>query len=381
MSALATISTRDVSPREKFDFWQESLWQLCGKLRANTQADGSFGAKLEYAIIGDVRIAKVTASRHRIVRTPSNIGRSTNDFLKVVLQVKGSSSFEQGGRRVVLSPLEWSIYEATMPYCVSVPEDTETLVAIVPRENIATKRIHLEDILLRKFSGREGMGKLALQFMVSAFDEIPVISPEAEWEIASAISNLIRFTTLNACEIQSEISLPQVWRDRIKSYIVTHLRDPELSIDKIAAALNCTKRYIHKVFQCEGTSVSESILRMRLSRCRDDLRNPARSLNSITEIAYSWGFNNPAHFSKAFRDEFHVAPSFFRREAQGGSAPPETAELKKQGVAAQLLRLREERILQRGFPHRPFGFKWSRGSTAHLDFLELGLKSPSPLFP
>jgi AraC-like DNA-binding protein len=346
VSALGMFSTSDVSPREKFAFWQDSLWQLCGKLRAETQADGSFGAKLEYAMIGDVRIAKVTASRHRIVRTPSYIGRASDDFLKVVLQVKGISCFEQGSRRVVLAPLEWSIYEATVPYCVSVPQDTETLIAIVPRDNIATKRIHLDDLLLRKFSGRAGMGKLARQFIVSAFDEIPVITPESEWEIAGAISNLIRFTMLDASEIQTEVSLPQVWRDRIKSYIVSHLRDPELSIDQIAAALNCTKRYIHKVFQCEGTSVSELILRMRLARCREDLRNPARSRNSITEIAYSWGFNNPAHFSKAFRDEFQVSPSSFRMESQGDSASPQSAETKKRGVAAQLLRLREARMLQ-----------------------------------
>jgi AraC-like DNA-binding protein len=346
MSALGTISTSDVLPCEKFAFWQESLLKLCGKLRAETQADGSFGAKLEYAMIGDVRIAKVTASRHRIVRTPSFTGRVTNDFLKVVLQVKGTSCFEQGSRSVDLSPLEWTFYEATVPYCVSVPQNTETLVAIVPRDNIATKRVHLDDLLLRKFSGRVGMGKLARQFMVSAFDEIPVITPESEWEIAGAISNLIRFTILDACEIQTEVSLPQVWRDRIKSYIVSHLRDPELSIEQIAAALNCTKRYIHKVFQSEGTSVSESILRLRLARCREDLRNPARSRNSITEIAYSWGFNNPAHFSKAFRDEFHVSPSSFRMETQGSSVSPQKAETKRPGVTAQLQRLREARMLQ-----------------------------------
>jgi AraC-like DNA-binding protein len=214
---------------------------------------------------------------------------------------------------VVLSPLEWSFYEATVPYCVSVPQDTETLVALVPRDNIATQRIHLDDLLLRKFSGRVGMGKLAQQFMVSAFDEIPVITPESEWEIAGAISNLIRFTMLDACEIQTEVSLPQVWRERIKSYIVSHLRDPELSIDQIAAALNCTKRYIHKVFQCEGTSVSESILRMRLARCREDLRNSARSQDSITDIAYSWGFNNPAHF---------LAAKGWDNKARRGNATP-----------------------------------------------------------
>jgi AraC-like DNA-binding protein len=346
MSTLGTVSTCDVSPREKFAFWEDTLWQLCGKVRAEMQADVSFGGKLEYAKIGDITIAKLTASPHCLVRTPAFVKHESSDFLKVVLQIKGPSCFEQGTRKVILSPCEWSIYDTKQAYCVSVPQDTETLVVILPRDNVETHRIHLDDNLLRKFSGRAGMGKLAVQFMISAFDEIPVITPESEWEIAGAISNLIRFTMLDASEIQTEVSLPQVWRDRIKSYIVSHLRDPELSIDRIAVALNCTKRYIHKVFQCEGTSVSESILRMRLARCREDLRNPARSRNSITEIAYSWGFNNPAHFSKAFREEFHVSPSSYRMEAQGASALPQKNEIKKHGMAAQLLRLREARMLQ-----------------------------------
>jgi len=346
MSALAMISTLDVEPREKFAFWQNTLWNLCGNLRSETQADSSFQGKIEFAKISDVKIAKLTASPHRILRTPIFVKRDNNDFLKVALQIKGISTFEQGNRKVVLAPHEWSIYDTKQPYRVSVPNGTETLLALVPRENVATQRIHLDHHLMRKFSGKMGMAKLALQFMVSAFDEIPGIAPGAEWEIAGAISSLIRLTMLDASEDQMEVSLPQVWRDRIKAYIVSHLRDPELSIDQIAAALNCTKRYVHKVFQCEGTSVSESILRMRLVRCREDLGNPARSRSSITEIAYSWGFNNPAHFSKAFRDEFQVSPSSFRMESQGASVSPQSAETKKRGVAAQLLRLREARMLQ-----------------------------------
>jgi AraC-like DNA-binding protein len=344
MSALGVISTDDVRPREKLGLWQDSLWQLCGRLRSDTQTDGSFWGKIEYASIGDVRIAKLTASRHRVVRTPNYARRDNDGFLKVALQMKGMSCFEQGGRKVVLSPNEWSIYDTTRPYTVTVPQDTEMLVVMVPRDNLSTQRLHLEDLMVRKFPGRVGMGRLAYQFMISAFDEIPIITPEAEWEIAGAISHLIRLTMLDASEVQNEVSLREVWRDRIKAYIGAHLRDPELSIDRIAGAMNCTKRYVHKVFQSEGASVSESILRMRLTRCREDLRNPARSRNSITEIAYSWGFNNPAHFSRAFKDEFNVSPRFFRMETQLACVPQRKPGARRSALAGRLLKLREGQI-------------------------------------
>ncbi len=344
MSALGVISTHDVRPGEKLGLWQDSLWQLCGRLRSETQTDASFWGKIEYATIGDVRIAKLTGSRHRVVRTPNYARRDNDGFLKVALQLRGSSCFEQKGRKVVLSPDEWSIYDTTQPYTVTVPQDTEMLILLVPRDNISTQRLHLEDLMVRKFAGRVGMGRLAYQFMISAFDEIPIITPEAEWEIAGAISHLIRLTMLDASEVQNQVSLREVWRDRIKAYIGTHLRDPELSIDRIAGAMNCTKRYVHKVFQPEATSVSESILRMRLNRCREDLRNPARSQSSITDIAYSWGFNNPAHFSKAFKDEFNVSPRFFRMETQLGCVSPQRPATKKLGAATRFLKLRAGQI-------------------------------------
>ena len=339
MSVLGMISTRDVPPREKLGFWEDSLWQLCGKLRTNTQVDDSFWGTIEYATIGDVRIAKLAAGRHSIDRTPSLGTHNDMGPLKVAVQVKGTSYLEQGSRKVTLSPREWCVYDTRQPYRITAPQGTEQLIAIVSRDSVMTQRIHhLDDLLARKFSGKTGMGKLALEFMVSAFNEIPLISPEAEWEIAAAISNLMRLTMLDASDIPTEVSLRQVWRDRIKSYILSHLRDPDLSIGQIASALNCTKRYVHKMFQPEGASVSEWILRTRLARCREDLRNPARSRASITEIAYSWGFNSPAHFSRAFKEAFEVSPRFFRNDAEAGDAPRRRPESDEPAVQARLVK-------------------------------------------
>jgi AraC-like DNA-binding protein len=344
MSALGVISTHDVRPGEKLGLWQDTLGQLFGRLGSDTQTDRSFRGKIEHATIGDLRIAKITASPHRVVRTPNHARRDNDDLLKIALQIKGVSYFEQNGRNVTLSPNEWSIYDTAQPYSVTVPGITEMLILMVPRDNLSTHRLHLSDLMVRKIPGLAGMGKLAYQLMISAFDEIPIITPEAEWEIAGAISHLIRLTMLDASGVQNEVSLREVWRDRIRAYIGAHLRDPELSIDRIADAMNCTKRYVHKVFQSERTSVSESILRMRLNRCREDLRNPARSRNSITDIAYSWGFNNPAHFSRAFKDEFNVSPRFFRMETQLACAPQRKPVAKRSALATRLLKLREGQI-------------------------------------
>jgi len=42
---------------------------------------------------------------------------------------------------------------------------------------------------------------------------------------------------------------PEAMSIRAQAFIREHLRDPDLSIDQISAALGCTKRYLHMLFR------------------------------------------------------------------------------------------------------------------------------------
>jgi AraC-like DNA-binding protein len=308
---LGVVSTNDVRPSEKFGLWKDTLWQLMGRLRSEASGDDSFAGRIEHCDIGDLRICRIIARRHRVVRKLE--GRHDNqDLLKVAVQLKGASYFEQNNRSVLLSPGSWSIYDTTRPYTVSSMGNVELLTLLIPRARIVTHRLNLNDLIVRRFSGETGLGKLAYQFMTTAFAEITNVNPEHEWEIVGAISQLIRLAMLEVAGEQPDLSVREKWRERIKAYIDEHLRDPGLSLDQIALVMNCSKRYVHKIFESEGTSPAEYIWRMRLCRCREELRDPASANKSITEIAYSWGFSSSAHFSRTFKDVFHVCPRAYR---------------------------------------------------------------------
>lgn len=234
------------------------------------------------------------------------------DLLKVAVQLKGSSYFEQNNRSLLLPPGSWSIYDTTRPYTVCAMGNVELLTLLIPRARVMTHRLNLNDVIVRKFSGQAGVGKLAYQFMTTAFAEIANVNPEHEWEIVGAISQLIRLAMLEVAEVQTDLSVREKWKERIRTYIDEHMRDPALSLDQIACVMNCSKRYVHKIFESEGMSISEYIWRMRLHRCREELRDPVFANKSITEIAYSWGFSNSAHFSRAFKEIFHVCPRAYR---------------------------------------------------------------------
>jgi AraC-like DNA-binding protein len=65
----------------------------------------------------------------------------------------------------------------------------------------------------------------------------------------------------------------------------------------------------------------------RLQRCYDKLAAPEHATLSITEIAYSLGFNSSSHFSNLFRAQFGVRPSDVRGSSVEACLPRKTSLL------------------------------------------------------
>jgi AraC-like DNA-binding protein len=111
---------------------------------------------------------------------------------------------------------------------------------------------------------------------------------------------------------ETALTQREALRDRIRAYVQLHLRDPELSVDAIARALNCSRRHLYNAFAGDGESIAAYIQRLRLQACVRDLQQAGPHARPITDIALSWGFGNLSHFSRVFRDHTGKSPSEFR---------------------------------------------------------------------
>jgi AraC-like DNA-binding protein len=100
---------------------------------------------------------------------------------------------------------------------------------------------------------------------------------------------------------------------RVRTYVRLNLRDPELRPARIAAAHNVSVRYLFRICQESGFSIEQWIITQRLLGARDELRSAASRGRSIEAIARGWGFADPAHFSRRFRDRFDMTPRDWRR--------------------------------------------------------------------
>ncbi len=103
----------------------------------------------------------------------------------------------------------------------------------------------------------------------------------------------------------------------VHRYILANLDRGDLAPRDIAAANGISVRQLHRLFSGTGTTVSEWVRRLRLARCAADLRRADSASEGITAIAFRWGFNDSAHFSKAFRAEFGQSPRSYRAQHAG----------------------------------------------------------------
>jgi AraC-like DNA-binding protein len=321
LSHLAVVSTADVAPRDRLGLWGDFVCRHIGPLRADTFGDPEFHGRLELGQLGTVPVARITASRHRVLRTPSLIRQDDRSYVKLVAQVEGAGCFEQNGRKVVLAPGEWSLYDTTKPYTVSNPEPIKQVIMLLPRAHLVRLGLDLDDLVVRRFSGRSGVGRLTYDLLVSSFGTLEG-APAAitAGDLAETIAGHVELAVLDRAGTPTEASLRELTRDRVKCFIDVHLNDPMLSLDDIAAAIGCSKRYLHKLFDGEAETLNSHIWRRRLERIRHDLADPALAGTSITEIAFSRGFNSSTHFSRSFRESYGVSPRVYRLLMQGTNA-------------------------------------------------------------
>ena len=106
--------------------------------------------------------------------------------------------------------------------------------------------------------------------------------------------------------------------ERIMKAVNTHLSDSDFNVDMLTREVGISRAQLHrKMKELTGLPVSEFIRNIRLEQAVRLLKE--QKIN-VTQVAYTVGFSNVAHFSTVFRKQFGVSPSEYIEQHN----PPET---------------------------------------------------------
>ena len=307
-------TTKKLLGAKKAILWRQFISETFVELDCNGMSRDDFYGELRARKVGDLGISMITTDAYDVFRTDSGISKSSNDDFIVSVQTAGSSTIRQLDREVVLKPGDLTIYDSQMPYHLHFTNRLSQLVVKVPRKHLKKHFQSPETLTALHVKGGKGIAQVTTNFAKSLFDETDALDEEHQTQVAETFVSLLTSSIREATSAMDRSPRNKASQLlRIKHFINQNLRDPGLDLPKVAAAQNISERYLHTLFESESITPSRFIWNERLKLAHRDLSNALLAHRSVSDICFSWGFNDTAHFSRAFKSKFGVSPRAFRQ--------------------------------------------------------------------
>lgn len=339
-NSIVSLSTSTTTASLRSEYWAQALATLCGRLHADAFGAGTLDGHIDYATLSRLRLCRIEVSRHRIAHPASWAEPGGQSVIKVLFQTSGTSIFEQDGRRLVIGPGDCLVYDVARPHAITSAALTKHHVVIIPRQVLEQRGLALDRLQAQQVSAREGAARLAHDFALSAFNEAPALSPGCELQAAETLLDLVLMAFFS--DASSRRSGREALTCRIKALIRENLSDPDLSIEQLSSALDCTKRYLHMSFAEENTTITSYIWQKRLEKCLEELEFGPKSGKTLTDIAFSWGFSSSSHFTHLFKKRYGLPPSAVQRQSHQPSSDFGNARLRSERGGADVARAKDK---------------------------------------
>lgn len=310
------FSTVTECAADRTECWERINFSYFGNLGAECLDDGPLDAELSAFDVGPLRMFRIDAPAHRVWRDIRHRDLPIDDYYKLVLQLGGHGLIRHRDRAFDLHPGDWSLYDPHQPYSITNFERAQLLVMQLPREKFKGFRVPDLHTSEAHTGALLGLSAVFASFVRSLAEQLPMLPADVGPAVSETAFGLLA-STLAAYQHGGveHATLPAVLKARVKQHVQAHLAEPDLTIERIAQDMRCSKRYLHRVFEDEPVSLDRYIWQARLERCHAALGAPEAARKSVSEIAYAWGFNSSAHFCRMFKTRYGIAPSEFRRQA------------------------------------------------------------------
>ncbi len=298
--------------RDKYDAWCSILNERFGQWSPTNLSDKSFYAKTISRQIDNTQFVDCICDPCSAERGNKFI-RSTNiKTLTFQLVLSGQENFSVGDERYQLSCGDILIWNDLMPMRFDVLNRLHKISITIPLSRFRSWLPHQWHSIPHYHPQGSTTATLLTSLILSSTPHAFQDHLRNGDAIADALLGIL-VGVLGESNTHKTSGFRQSHLLNAQQYILKHLDDPNLSPEQVAHACHISIRYLHNLFKDTGSSVQQYILTKRLEKIHHDLTNPSMQTRTITDIAFTWGFQSSAHFSRRFKEEFHYTPREFRR--------------------------------------------------------------------
>lgn len=305
-------SSRNLVGNPALSAWNAVMSDCVAEMNIDSAERSTFSARWDRYGLGPIDINNFRTAEQTISRTAAMVRRHPDEVYALSYMQQGSAAVRHAGIDVHVPQGSFILVNHASPYSFRFPEGAVALTAHMPASWLRRWVPQPETMLVKTFDADAWGGALAA--MLSAIDQKGL--RDAALSRSCIADQLGAFLALMNGNVSAGESLHQ---GKLFKRALTLMKDrfdePDLSPHALAAELNISKRYVHKIFAGHNTTFGAELLALRLNHAKDILQDARFAAYRISDVAYACGFTDPSHFARKFRERFGHAPLALRNHS------------------------------------------------------------------
>lgn len=315
------FSTEAFPARERLTAWRELFGRTVCGLDIEPLVPASFSAKATVCQVPGLGVLFAASGAMDLNDRRELI---VDDDISFMAAPTSNYTASQLGRTVELEAGSGVLMTNAEVGSLRIASSSRFTTFRVPRAAIAPLSPDLDAAVARRIPPDSAALKLLVGYLQNVRDANALTTPDLQHVAVTHIYDLLALAigaTRDATEIAYSRGMRAARLGAAKAFIMHQIGRRDLSVGRVAAHLGVTPRYVHMLFETDGTTITQFIVEQRLARSHDMLLDPRMTVRTITSIAFAAGFNDLSHFNRTFRRRFGMTPSevrHARRDAWNG---------------------------------------------------------------
>ncbi|MDD1679318.1 MAG: helix-turn-helix domain-containing protein [Methanomicrobiales archaeon] len=321
------FDSRTLPAAKRYKAWQDAICEIYFQVDCTPEERDDYDGLVREARFGPLILTDTLSAPQVVLRQNRHISRLDKDCYIFGLMQTGRGGLCQRDASFTMHTGAAGLFYASEPYDLRGKAPVRAFWMEIPQHLLASRFSSGRAPVNTLLNVERGLGRIAAEFCTTLAAESALLNDDARAKLGDEFLDILAAAVDAGFDREpaGEKTVRKARLRSVKAYIDAHLREPDLTLESIARNNGISLRYLHELFTAMDSSVSDWIWLRRLQQCHALLSHPAHAARSITEIAFSMGFNSSSHFSNRFREEFGLRPSDVRLGGSASRARPEAA--------------------------------------------------------